>query len=207
MVLVYVPDDCAVVDTGVHHFPAYGESFLGRVRVLKRTCVRDDSRKDLGRDFFREGEPKVPDQREDQFADRAGLRIDPVDHPEVGVLLVVVDVDIDLTGQFLEAGALFIAAFEKNPEVVITALRSAIQLGLRDRQVFDDAIFEDLWDEPRFIVLQQELDEILAMEHDKVLQLICFNNPTPDNWQPLPDTCEGVEEKRVGFTARGSAPH
>jgi hypothetical protein len=33
------------------------------------------------------------------------------------------------------------------------------------------------------------------VEHDKVLQLICFNNPTPDNWQPLPETCEGVAEQ------------
>jgi TolB-like protein len=90
-----------------------------------------------------------------------------------------------------------IAAFENNPEGVIAALRSAIQLGLREPQVFDDPIFVDLWDEPRFVALQQELDAILAAEHDKVLQLICFNNPVPDNWQPLPATCEGVEEQLV----------
>ena len=86
-----------------------------------------------------------------------------------------------------------IAAFEHNPEGVITALKSAMQLGLRDPQAFSDPIFEDLWDEPRFIALQQELAAILAVEHDKVLQLICFNNPAPDNWQPLPETCLGVD--------------
>jgi TolB-like protein len=90
-----------------------------------------------------------------------------------------------------------IAAFENNPEGVIAALKSAIQLGLAEPQFFDDPIFEDFWDEPRFVALQQELDAKLAVEHDKVLQLICFNNPTPDNWQPLPETCEGVEEQRV----------
>ena len=75
---------------------------------------------------------------------------------------------------------------------VITALESAIQLGHRNPQFFDDPIFKDLRDEPGFIALQQELDAILAVEHEKVLRLICFNNPTPDNWQPLPETCEGV---------------
>jgi len=90
-----------------------------------------------------------------------------------------------------------IAAFENNPDRVIAALKSAMQSGLRNPQVFDDLIFEELWNEPRFVALQEELDAILAAEHDKVLQLICFNNPTPDNWQPLPETCEGVVEKLV----------
>ena len=90
-----------------------------------------------------------------------------------------------------------IAAFENNPDGVIAALKSAMQRGLRDSQVFDDLIFEDLWSEPRFIALQKELDAILATEHDNVLQLICFNNPVPDNWLPLPETCEGVLEKLV----------
>jgi tetratricopeptide (TPR) repeat protein len=90
-----------------------------------------------------------------------------------------------------------IAAFENNPDRVIAALQSAIKLGLRDPQVFDDAIFEDLWNEPRFVALQEELDAILATEHDKVLQLICFNNPVPEDWRPMPETCEGVVEQLV----------
>jgi tetratricopeptide (TPR) repeat protein len=90
-----------------------------------------------------------------------------------------------------------IAAFENNSDRVIAALKSAMQSGLRNPQVFDDLIFEELWNEPRFVAIQEELDAILAAEHDKVLQLICFNNPTPDNWQPLPETCEGVVEKLV----------
>ena len=90
-----------------------------------------------------------------------------------------------------------IAAFENDPDRVIAALKSAVQLGLRNPQFFNDLIFEDLWGEPRFVALQQELDTILAAEHDKVLQLICFNNPAPENWQPLPQTCEGVVEQLV----------
>jgi hypothetical protein len=94
--------------------------------------------------------------------------------------------------QYQHRAEAMLAAFENNPEGVIAALRSAIQLGLRDQQVFADPIFEGLWGEPHFVALQQELDAILAVEHDKVLQLICYNNPVPDNWQPLPETCEGV---------------
>ncbi len=75
-----------------------------------------------------------------------------------------------------------IAAFEHDPDRVIAALRSAIRRGLRWSQFFDDPIFEDLRNEPRFVALQQELDAILDAEHDKVLQLICFNNPVPEDW-------------------------
>jgi len=90
-----------------------------------------------------------------------------------------------------------LAAFEHDPDRLISALKSAMQHGLRDPQFFDDAIFEYLRDEPRFVALQQELDAILAAEHDKVLQLICFNNPVPEDWQPMPETCEGAEEQLV----------
>ena len=90
-----------------------------------------------------------------------------------------------------------IAAFEHNQDRAIAAMKSALQLGLRNPQVFDNPIFEDLWDEPRFVALQQELDVILAAEHDNVLQLICFNNPAPNEWQPMPETCEGVEQQPI----------
>ncbi len=88
-----------------------------------------------------------------------------------------------------------LAAFEHDPDHAVAALKSAMQRGLRFPNAFDSPIFEDLRDEPRFVVLEQELDAILAEEHEKVLQLICFNNPAPDVWQPIPETCEGVEEQ------------
>ena len=88
-----------------------------------------------------------------------------------------------------------IAAFEHDPDRVIAALKSSMRLGLRSPNIFAEPIFEDLRDEPRFTALQREMDALLAEEHDKVLQLICFNNPVPDDWQPLPETCEGVVEQ------------
>jgi tetratricopeptide (TPR) repeat protein len=88
-----------------------------------------------------------------------------------------------------------IAAFENNTDRVIPALKSGVRHGLRYLSFFDDPIFEDLRGEPRFVAVKEELGEILDAEHDKVLQLICFNNPTPDNWQPLLETCEGVVDR------------
>ena len=89
-----------------------------------------------------------------------------------------------------------IAAFDDNPDQVISAMKSAIQYGLRNRPAFDDPVFEAMQNDPRFLVLRQELDVILKAQHDEVLQLICFNNPAPDNWQPLPKTCDGVENQQ-----------
>lgn len=87
-----------------------------------------------------------------------------------------------------------IAAFEHDADRVITAMELAIELGLRNPQVFDDPIFDNLRDDLLFVGLQQELDAILAEEHKQVLQLICFNNPAPNEWQPMPETCEGVDK-------------
>ncbi len=90
-----------------------------------------------------------------------------------------------------------LAAFEHDPDRVIAALKSSMRRGLRIPNILDEPIFEELRDEPRFTALQREMDALLAEEHDKVLQLICFNNPVPDDWQPLPETCEGLEEQRA----------
>jgi TolB-like protein len=86
-----------------------------------------------------------------------------------------------------------IAAFEGDPERALAALESAIQRGLRWPMFFDDPVFEALRDDVRFVQLRQTVEALVAEEHGKVLQLICFNNPVPDKWQPMPETCEGVE--------------
>jgi TolB-like protein len=98
----------------------------------------------------------------------------------------------------LDVWGALIAAFDGDYDSAITSLRSAVDRGLRDKIVFDDLIFEELRDDPRFISIREDLDAILADEREKVLQLICFNNPVPDDWRPLPQTCEGVvNEERL----------
>jgi TolB-like protein/Flp pilus assembly protein TadD len=89
-----------------------------------------------------------------------------------------------------------ISAFDHDSNGAIDALRAAIRHGLRWWPIFDDPVFEDLQDEPGFVALRQELDAILTEEHEKILQLICFNNPVPEGWQPMPVTCRGAIEQR-----------
>jgi len=85
-----------------------------------------------------------------------------------------------------------LAAFDHDAAGAIAALRSAVLRGLTWKVILDDPVFDYLQENPEFIALRQELDEILAREREKILQLICFDNPVPDEWQPLPETCEGV---------------
>ncbi len=89
-----------------------------------------------------------------------------------------------------------LAAFDNDTDRVITSLEKAMILGLRDRNFhFNTSSFVRLRDEPRFDAVLEELEELIAEESEQVLQLICFNNPAPDEWQPLPETCEDVVER------------
>jgi len=98
--------------------------------------------------------------------------------------------------QFLRRVDAMLAAYENDPDTAIVALNRSLQLGLRDPLFFDEPVFDDIKDDPRFTVLRKELDRLLVAEHEKVLQLICFDNPAPGAWQPLPETCEGVAQQR-----------
>jgi TolB-like protein/Tfp pilus assembly protein PilF len=93
--------------------------------------------------------------------------------------------------QLYEAEAL-LAAFDDDIEAAVAALESAVQLGVWNDDVMNDRIFEDMWDEPRFVRIRERIGEHVVAEHNKVLQLICFNNPVPDFWRPMPETCDGV---------------
>ena len=99
--------------------------------------------------------------------------------------------------QFLRRADAMLAAYDNDPDTALAALNNALQLGLRNPLVIDDPVFDVIRDDSRFIALREKLAGFLAAEHKKMLQLICFNNPAPGAWQPLPETCEGVEEQLV----------
>lgn len=90
--------------------------------------------------------------------------------------------------------AAMIAAFDGDQDAVNAHFRAAIDHGMR-LPYWDVPIFDGFRDDPGMIALANELDAIRKLEHEKVLQLICFENPTPDAWRPLPETCAGVTDQ------------
>jgi len=102
---------------------------------------------------------------------------------------------VGFDNQFLTSSVAMLAAYNNDRDATLAALKKALKLGLRDPRFFDDAVFDAVRANPRFKVLRDELDGILAEEEQKLLQLICFNNPAPGAWQPLPATCDGVQEQ------------
>jgi hypothetical protein len=90
--------------------------------------------------------------------------------------------------------AAMVAAIEGDREQVLASLSDAIDAGLRDDFIFREPAMAPYIEDPEFQALAASLDAILEEEHRNTLQLICFNNPVPEAWQPLPKTCEGVEK-------------
>ena len=71
----------------------------------------------------------------------------------------------------------------------------AIDAGLRESSIFREPAMASFVEDTGFQALASRLDAILEKERRDTLQLICFNNPVPDIWQPLPETCEGVDRE------------
>jgi hypothetical protein len=76
-------------------------------------------------------------------------------------------------------------------------MEAAFERGMRDPAFYSDPIFGEVWDDPRFVAQLQILDADLARQHEEVLQVLCFNNPVPHAWRPLPETCAGVTEQTL----------
>jgi TolB-like protein len=89
--------------------------------------------------------------------------------------------------------AAILAGVEGNQAVALFNIEDAIDAGLRDRSVFAEPALQQFRDATEYQSQQTRLDEILASEREKALQMMCFNNPVAESWQPLPETCEGVD--------------
>jgi TolB-like protein/tetratricopeptide (TPR) repeat protein len=94
---------------------------------------------------------------------------------------------------FMLRAAAMVAAIEGDRDLVLASLSDAIDAGLRENFIFREPAMGPYVEDPEFRALAARLDAILEEERRLTLQLICFNNPTPDVWQPLPETCEGVD--------------
>ncbi len=95
-------------------------------------------------------------------------------------------------GEYYRAAAM-IAALEGDDGVALGNIEKAIETGPRDPSLFSEPAFDALRDSPEFQALESRLNSILAAQRVEALQMICFNNPVPDAWQPLPETCAGVD--------------
>ena len=93
-----------------------------------------------------------------------------------------------------DIAAAMIAAFDGDQDAVNAAFRAAIDNGMR-LPFWEQPIFDGFRDDPGMIALADALDAIRKLEHQKVLQLICFENPTPNAWRPMPETCVGATDQ------------
>ncbi len=99
-----------------------------------------------------------------------------------------------INDSFMLRAAAMVAAIEGDREKVLASLSAAIDAGLREDFMFREPAMAPYIEDPNFQALSARLDVILEQERRDTLQLICFNNPAFEVWQPLPETCEGVEE-------------
>ncbi len=95
-------------------------------------------------------------------------------------------------GEFYRAAAIISVLLEDH-DGALDELERAIEQGPRDPSLFSEPAFEPLRDSERFRALESRLESILAAQRVNALQVVCFDNPVPDAWQPLPETCAGVE--------------
>jgi len=93
---------------------------------------------------------------------------------------------------FMLRAAAMVAAIEGDRTQMLANLSDAIGAGLRESSIFHEPAMAPYVEDSEFQALASRLDAILEKERGATLQLICFNNPILDIWQPLPETCEGV---------------
>jgi hypothetical protein len=103
---------------------------------------------------------------------------------------------------FMLRAAAMVAAIEGDREQVLASLSDAIDAGLREDFIFREPAMAPYVEDPEFQALVARLDTILEVERLDTLQLICFNNPASAVWQPLPETCEGVDDSEKSAVNR-----
>jgi TolB-like protein len=72
----------------------------------------------------------------------------------------------------------------------VNLMQSAIDSTMVRGVIFGHPMLAPHRDKPEFKQLQERLQAIHDREHREILQLVCTENPIPDSWQPLPETCK-----------------
>lgn len=105
--------------------------------------------------------------------------------------------ELGYRGPYLRTVKAMLAAQQGEVDAALAALRLAVDAGLRLPIVLTDPVFDRIKDEQRFIDIETDVLQALESEREQTLQLICFNNPVPGAWQPLPETCDGVAAQKL----------
>lgn len=90
------------------------------------------------------------------------------------------------------AALAMISNAEGDEASALSWLRKSYDRGLRDARVFQEPAMASLGANPELLSIRAEINRSLEQEHAEMLQLICFENPIPETWQPLQETCAGV---------------
>ncbi|MDP5071167.1 MAG: hypothetical protein NWQ45_09730, partial [Congregibacter sp.] len=86
-------------------------------------------------------------------------------------------------------GQTMLAALEKDKDAALKALQTADSKGFASLSWLDEPILNVIRDEPAFEIIRQNVATRAMANREKVLTLICENNPVPDHWRPLEATC------------------
>ncbi|TXS92783.1 hypothetical protein FV139_12475 [Parahaliea maris] len=76
-------------------------------------------------------------------------------------------------------------------EGALTQMAAATPSQLAPRNELLDPLLAPSQQDPRFVAQLERYDAWASEQREEVLTLICENNPIPDSWLPLPETCQG----------------
>ncbi len=77
-------------------------------------------------------------------------------------------------------------------DTALDYFEAAVDDHLYDRFAFDEPMLAPMAGNPRYEALRERVDQVLERERQKIVNMVCLDNPVPDSWQPLADTCTEV---------------
>jgi len=89
--------------------------------------------------------------------------------------------------------AALVAVLKGQDERALEQLQRAVEAGGVERTLLEDPVFARLSTRPEFKALEERVTQRRAAERAKVLHMLCDERPTDIAWQPLPETCAGLE--------------